>query len=80
MDHEELVKLAGELALLLKERCNLSAVFNRDKQTLLDEINSGHKTTWLVDGIALLQGLKKTQTEICNLNSRITELAKLTGL
>lgn len=80
MDHDELVKLAGEQALLRKEFRGVAAIFDRDKQALLDEINRGRKTSWLHDGIALLRRLKKTQSKLDDLNSRLAELAKLTGL
>lgn len=84
MEHDELAKLAGEQALLKKEYTELSAVFNRDKEALLNlysEINGGHgKTTWLEGGIALLQRLHNTQTELSDLYRRLNELGKLTGL
>lgn len=84
MEHEELVKLAGEQALLKKEHTDLNAVFHRDKQALLslyNQINVGHaKTTWLEGGIALLQRLHNAQNELSDLQRRLNEFGKLTGL
>lgn len=84
MEREELVRLAGEQALLREERKGLAAGFDRDKQALLslyNRINSGAGTrNWLADGRALLERLDTAQGELAELDRRLGELARLTGI
>lgn len=85
MDREELIRLAGEQALLSKEAKELSAEHNRDKQSLLtlyNSINMGvHPSAhWLPEGIALLTRLSETQQKLNDLRARLASLSKLTGM
>ena len=84
MERDELVRLAGEQALLSVERRTTAAGFDRDKQALLslyNRINSGTGArTWLEDGQALLQRLHAAQGELAELDSRLTELSRFTGI
>lgn len=85
MERDELVRLAGEQALLSKEITTLSAAHTRDKAALLslyNDINAsiGRNSQWLQDGIALLTRLHDSQSRLREMNGRLLELQKLTGL
>jgi|CXWL01.1.fsa_nt_gi hypothetical protein len=85
MEREDLVRLAGEQALLSKEVREHTAQFNRDKQALLALHNSiatglAPRGGWLADGLALLTRLDENQRSLRDMNTRLADLAKLTGL
>lgn len=85
MDREELVRLAGEQALLTKELGELNSQQHRDKQAILSMHNSiptgmGRNSTWLADGIALLTRINDTQARLHEMYGKLAELKKLTGL
>ena len=70
MDREELVRLAGEQALLQKDRSDLASAFNRDKlalQALQNDVNGSHvplTPQWLQGGIQLLTRLQETSARL----------------
>ena len=84
MDREELIRLAGEQALLRKDVTEITAAFNRDKRALLDlyhTVDGGHAATgWLPDAITLLTRLHENQIKLGELHRRLCALAQLTGL
>jgi hypothetical protein len=87
MERDELVRLAGEQALLAQAVNTLSAQHTRDKQALQGLANSvqsgnfgGRNSTWLQDGIALLTRLHETQLQLRDMNGQLNDLRKLTGL
>lgn len=83
MDRDELVRLAGEQALLNKERSELAAQHNRDQQaiiTLSNTIREAANPQWLESGKALLERIHNTKNQLNSLDARIRDLQKLTGL
>lgn len=81
MDRDELVRLAGEQALLKKEIGNLTAEQNRDKSTLQNLGNDiDRKADWLDGGIALLRRLDERQRAVGDGYRRLSEYKKLTGI
>lgn len=81
MDREELVRLAGEQALLKQELGRLSAEQNREKNTLQNFGNTIDRTSgWLEDGIALLRRLDERQRTTADGCRRLAEYKKLTGI
>lgn len=81
MDHDELIRLAGEQALLKQELTKLNAEQNREVNTLRNLGNDiGRKTDWLDDSIALLRRLDERQRATANAYRRLAEYKKLTGI
>lgn len=81
MDRDELIRLAGEQALLKKETGELSANQQRDMQALRNLANSiGSSKDWHSRGIDLLNNIKERETQIALNYHRLNELAKLTGI
>lgn len=81
MDREELVRLAGEQALLKQELSRLTAEQNREKSTLQNLHNEvERKSGWLDDGIALLRRLDERQRTTSDAYRRLAEFKKLTGI
>ena len=81
MDRDELVRLAGEQALLKRELSNLTAEQNRDKLTLQNLHNDVDRVpNWLEGGIALLRRLDERQRTIGDGYRRLSEFKKLTGI
>lgn len=81
MDHEELVRLAGEQALLKQELNRLNAEQNREINTLRNLGNDvSRKANWLDDGIALLRRLDERQRATADAYRRLAEYKKLTGI
>jgi hypothetical protein len=81
MDRDELVRLAGEQALLKKELSNLSAEQNRDKQALQNlHSDVDRHPNWLPGGLALLQRLAERQRTMADSRRRLDEYRSLTGL
>ena len=81
MDRQELVRLAGEQALLKKETNELTAAQQRDTLALRNVANSiGHNTNWHARGIELLNQLKEREAQIALSYHRLNELSKLTGI
>lgn len=81
MDREELVRLAGEQALLKQEMSTLNAEQNRDLGMLRNLANDvGHKTDWHERGTQLLDRLRDRQLKIADGYRRLQELSKLTGI
>lgn len=73
MDRQELIRLAGEQALLRREVEELSAQKNRDMQALRSlPAQIGFSNNWHSDGIAILDRLKDAESK--------HELSKLTGI
>jgi hypothetical protein len=83
MDHDELVKLAGEQALLSKRNKELSAENERGR-TQLSNVANGYRNAadpkWVEEGKALIDRLHTNKIEIDRLTARIADLAKLTGI
>lgn len=81
MDRDELVRLAGEQALLKQELSTLSAEQHREKNTLQNLTNDiDRKAYWLEGGIALLRRLDERQRAIGDGYRRLSEFKKLTGI
>lgn len=81
MERDELVRLAGEQALLKKELSSLIAEQNRDKQVLQNLHNDVDRVAnWLEGGLALLRRLEERQRTIGDGYRRIAEFKKLTGI
>ena len=81
MDRDELVRLAGEQALLKKELSTLAAEHNRDKLKLQNLHNDVDRVpNWLEGGIALLRSLNERQRTMADGHRRLAEFKKLTGL
>ena len=81
MDRDELVRLAGEQALLRQELRDLAAQHNRDKLLLQNLHNEVDRTAnWLDGGIALLRRLDERQRAMADGYRRLSEFKKLTGI
>lgn len=81
MERDELVRLAGEQALLSKDVQKLSAEQNRDMQTLRNLPNDiGRTTGWRDRGVELLNRMHERETEIATARHRLREYAKMTGI
>lgn len=81
MDREELVRLAGEQALLKKELSQLSGEQNREINLLRNLGNDvGRNPNWLEEGIALLQRVDERHRATADGYRRLAEYKKLTGL
>ncbi|AQZ99100.1 hypothetical protein B5M06_13385 [Comamonas kerstersii] len=81
MDRQELIRLAGEQALLRREVEELSAQKNRDMQALRNlPAQIGFSNNWHSDGIAILDRLKDAESKLANGYARLHELSKLTGI
>lgn len=81
MDREELVRLAGEQALLKQEMSRLSAEHQRDITALRNLANDvGHATNWHARGVELLDRIRDRQQQTAEGNRRLAELSKLTGI
>jgi hypothetical protein len=81
MDRDELVRLAGEQALLKNELSNLRAEHGRDKLTLQNLHNDVDRVpNWLEGGIALLRRIDERQRTIGDGYRRMAEFKKLTGI
>ena len=83
MDNDELLKLAGEQALLLKERSEKSAALQRDKAGLLtfvNELNLGLASGWFEREHARLDRLQKLGDRLREIDTRVEQLKRITGL
>jgi len=81
MDREELVRLAGEQALLKQEMSTCNAEQNRDLSILRNLANDiGHSSDWHARGVQLLDRLRDRQLKIADAHRRLSELSKLTGI
>ena len=81
MERDELVRLAGEQALLSKEVQKLSADQNRDLQALRNLPNDiGRTTGWHDRGVELLNRMHEREKEIASAHHRLREYAKMTGI
>ena len=81
MDREELVRLAGEQALLKQELNALAAAHHRDKLALQNLHNDVDRVpNWLDGGIALLRRIDERQRTTADGYRRLAEFKKLTGI
>lgn len=81
MEREELVRLAGEQALLRQELQKLGSEQQRDLLALRNLANDiGHSTDWHARGMQLLDRLRDRQTQSADGHRRLSELSKLTGI
>ena len=81
MDRDELVRLAGEQALLRQELRELAAHHILDKLLLQNLHNDVDRTAnWLDGGIALLRRLDERQRAMADGHRRLAEFKKLTGI
>lgn len=83
MDDKELLMLIGEQTLLSEEHRKTWAERQAQLAKLLNlynDINACHgKPMWLERGVALLQALHATQTQLLEQEIRINEIKRLTG-
>ena len=82
MEHEQLVKLAGEQALLKKELQSINAEQQRDLLALRNLPNDiGHSgSDWHARGVQLLDRIRDRQQQTAEGYQRLREYAKLTGI
>ena len=81
MHRDELVRLAGEQALLGQELKQLSAEQHRDKQALQGIFNDiGRTTDWHARGTQLLDRIKEREDKMAAGQSRLREYSKSTGI
>lgn len=81
MDRDELVRLAGEQALLKKELSDLSTAQNADITKLRNLPNDiGHKPNWAEGGIALIRAIEQRQIDIATGFKRLGDYKRQTGL
>lgn len=80
-DRDELVRLAGEQALLSRDLRNLNADQQRDLLALRNlPTDMVLSADWHAKGIALLDRLRDRQQQMAMGHQRLAELAKLTGI
>lgn len=83
MDEQERLMLIGEQTLLEEERHKVQADQHAKLArllTLYNEINGCRgKPNWLERGIELLHAVHTTQTRLVELDTRITEVKRITG-
>ena len=80
-DRDELVRLAGEQALLSRELRNLNADQQRDLLALRNlPTDMVLKTDWHAKGTALLDRLRDRQQQMATGYQRMAELARMTGI
>lgn len=80
-DRDELVRLAGEQALLSRDLRNLNADHQRDLLALSNlPTDMALSADWHAKGTALLDRLRDRQQQMAMGHQRLTELAKLTGI
>lgn len=80
-NRDELVRLAGEQALLSRELRNLNADQQRDLLALRNlPTDMVLKTDWHAKGTTLLDRLRDRQQQMAIGHQRLAELAKLTGI
>ena len=78
MDRDELVRLAGEQALLKQELNTLGAEQNRDKQALQNIMSDiGRTNDWHATGTKLLDRLKEREDKMANGHARLHEYATI---
>jgi len=83
MDREELIRLAGEQALLAKERRELGATHERDRLAIVglsNTLRDAGKPEWLQSATALVQRIHTNKQALDTLDTRLRDLAQLTGL
>jgi hypothetical protein len=81
MDREELVRLAGEQALLKRDLGILSAEQQRDLNALRNLANDvAHSVDWHERGVQLLDRMRDRQQQLSDGQRRISELSKLTSI
>ncbi len=81
MDREELVRLAGEQALLKHDLQRLGAEHQRDLTALRSLANDiGHARDWHARGVELLDRIRDRQQLTADGHRRLAELSKLTGI
>lgn len=80
-DRDELVRLAGEQALLSRDLRNLNADQQRDLLALRNlPTDMALSTDWHTKGTALLDRLRDRQQQMAMGHQRMAELARLTGI
>ena len=80
-DRDELVRLAGEQALLSRDLRNLNADQQRDLLALRNlPTDMVLSADWHAKGTALLDRLRDRQQQMAMGHQRLDELAKLTGI
>ena len=81
MDREELVRLAGEQALLKQELAKLSGEQNREVNLLRNLGNDiGRTPNWLDEGIALLRRLDERHRATADGYRRLAAFKQQTGI
>ena len=80
-DRDELVRLAGEQALLKQENATLTAAQQRDLQALRNLVsNLTHNPDWHARGTSLLNRIQQREIQTALNAQRLTALAQLTGI
>lgn len=81
MDREELVRLAGEQALLNRDLQKLRADQERDLNALRNLAGEiGRDPQWFDRGTSLLARLRERERELADGQERVRQLSKLTGI
>jgi hypothetical protein len=81
MDRDELIRLAGEQAILKRDLGALNAEQQRDLQALRNLPNDvAHSPDWYERGQQLLTRLRDRQLQLADGQRRAAELARLTGI
>ncbi len=81
MERDELVRLAGEQALLKQELQRLNAEQHRDLNALRNLPNDiGRAKDWHARGVELLNRLHEREREIADGYQRAANYSKLTGI
>lgn len=80
-NRDELVRLAGEQALLSKILCDLNADFQRDLLALCNlHTDIAFNAHWHDKGFSLLNRIRDRQLQIADHHQRLAALVKLTGI
>lgn len=80
-DRDELVRLAGEQALLSRDLRNLNADQQRDLLALCTvPADVVINADWYAKGIALMDRIHDRKLQMATGQQRLTELARLTGI
>lgn len=80
-DRDELVRMAGEQALLKRDNDTLTAAQQRDQLALRNLVNNlTTSPDWYARGTELLNRIQERQTQTALNYQRLAELSKLTGI
>lgn len=85
MDNEDLMRIRGEQVTLERERREKVNQFSTERSALQSLVNKLHSmknapVDWLIDETARLKRMSALQTEILELDERISELKQVSGI